>query len=130
MNLLFLQSSCKGKIYKLVTYDVMTCIWPGAGVKRRVRPVDRPPLAAAAAAAASLGTAPRRRRLLLPPLYPHNVLRPEVAVAVPEAAGPPPAPRVDQSHQEDDGEDEAADGDPDDGAHGDGIGDGESDDSA
>ncbi len=51
-------------------------------------------------------------------------------MAVPEAAGPPPAPRVDQSHQEDDGEDEAADGDPDDGAHGDGIGDGEPDDSA
>ncbi len=51
-------------------------------------------------------------------------------MAVPEAAGPPPASRVDQSHQKDDGEDEAADGDPDDGAHGDGIGDGETDDSA
>ncbi len=79
----------------------MTCIWPGAGVERRVRPVDRPPLAAAAAA--PLGTAPRRRRLLPPTLYPHNILRPEVAVAVPEAAGPPPAPRVDQAHQKDDG---------------------------
>ena len=61
---------------------------------------------------------------LLPPLNPHNILGPEVAAAVPEAAGPG-SPRVDEPQQNGHGEDEAADGDPDDGAHGDGIGESE-----